>query len=282
MNIQALRVFCEVARQRSFSRAASHIQITQSAASQAVQHLEEELGQRLVDRSHRPPQLTAAGDEFFACCRDILERLDQAIVQMRDLNNEVVGAVHVASIYSVGLYQSAAIRRYMELYPKASVRLQYLRPNLVVNAVLQGEATLGLVSYPRETRELAVTPWKEEEMALVCPVNHALADHDSVKLEDLRGEHFIAFDRDLVIRKRVDAALNKAKVDVQITMEFDNIETMKQAVEIGAGVSILPQATVRDSVLNGVLRSIPIKDAGLVRPVGIVHRKGKPLSVAAL
>lgn len=281
MNIDALRIFCEVARLRSFSGAGKKLRITQSAASQAVQNLEKELNQQLVDRSRRPPQLTPAGERFFQGCRDVLDRLDRTITQLRELDHEVVGPVHVASIYSCGLYHTDEIRRFMEMYPKSSIRLQYLRPNLVLHAVMQGDAALGMISYPRETRELAVTPWKEEEMVLVCPNNHRLAENNSVRLKDLQGENFIAFDSDLVIRKRIDAALQKHKVEVQVTMEFDNIETIKQAILIGTGIAILPEATVKKELKAGLLSSVRFETPELVRPLGIIHRKSKPISLAA-
>lgn len=235
----------------------------------------------MIDRSRRPPQLTTAGDRFFAGCRDILDILDNTLAQMHELDDEVAGPVHVASIYSVGLYHTSAIRHFMELYPKAMVRLQYLRPNLVLQAVLDGDATLGLVSYPRETRELAVLPWKEEEMVLVCPPTHKLAGLPSASLEQISGENFIAFDGDLVIRKQVDAALHRHKVEVQVAMEFDNIETMKQAVSVGAGITILPEATVMQEVLERSLAAVHLDPPELVRPVGVIYRKDKPLSLVA-
>lgn len=281
MNIDSLRIFCEVARQRSFTRAAANLRMTQPAASMAIQTLERELDQQLVDRSHRPPQLTPAGQRFFLGCREILERLDRTVAEVQALGKEVAGPVHVASIYSVGLYHTDVIRRFMEAYPKANVRLQYLRPNLVVDAVLQGEASLGLLSYPRETREIEVAPWKEEAMVLVCPPTHRLASQAAVRIEDLDGENFIAFDPDLTIRDEVDAALHRHKVEVHVAMEFDNVETMKQAVQIGAGVSILPEATVQAEVRAGSLAAARLEPSELVRPVGIIFRKDKPLSPAA-
>lgn len=281
MNIDSLRVFCEVARQRSFSRAAQTLNVTQSAISQTIQALEKELGRQLVDRSRRPPKLTPAGEKFHAGCRDVLDRLDRTIARLRELDNEVSGPVHVASIYSVGLYHGDAVRRFMETYPKAHIRLQTLRPNLVLDAVQRGDAMLGLVSYPKETRQLAVTPWKEETMVLVCPPLHRLATSKKVRLEDLQGEDFIAFDSDLTIRKRIDAALQQHKVTVNVVMEFDNIETVKQAIQNGTGVSILPEATVAASVKAGVLATVGFAKSELVRPLGIVHHKSKPLTLAA-
>lgn len=282
MNIESLRIFCEVARRRSFTRAATALRITQPAASMAVQSLEKELGQILVDRSHRPPKLTPAGERFYLGARETVDRLDRTVAHLREMDRVVSGSVHVASIYSVGLYHTDEIRRFMETYPRANVRLQYLRPNLVIEAVLRNEATLGLISYPKENRDLGVTAWKEEEMVLVCPVGHRLAQQGSAKLEDLEGENFIAFDADLAIRDQVDAAFRRRRVEVHIVMEFDNIETMKQAIQVGAGISILPEATVASEVRAQSLAAVRLEPSELVRPVGIIWRKDKPLSLAAL
>lgn len=281
MNIDSLRIFREVARQKSFTRAAANLRMTQPAASMAVQNLEKELGHQLFDRSHRPPILTPAGESFYKASRDILDRFDEATAEMQALGAEVVGSVHVASIYSVGLYHTEAIRRFMEQFPKAKVRLSYLRPNLVVEAVLRGEAHLGLISYPKETRELSVIPWKEETMVAVCYPGHRLASRQVVNFTELAGENFIAFDPDLDIRDHVDAMLRRNRVEVRAVMEFDNIETMKQAVQVGSGITILPEATVQAEATAGSLVAVRIEPHELVRPVGIILRKDKPLFLAA-
>src|SRR5699024_7542109 len=145
--------------------------------------VERELSAQLVDRRRRPLCLTPAGDHFFGAARDILDQFDRAVAQIRELENDNVGPITVASIYSVGLYHADAVRSFMAASPRATVRLQSLRPNLVVEAVLRGEATLGLVSYPKPTKNLAVVPWREEEMVFVCPTDHPLAGQPTVRLD---------------------------------------------------------------------------------------------------
>jgi DNA-binding transcriptional LysR family regulator len=282
MNIESLRIFCEVARQRSFSRAAGHLRITQSAASQAVQALERELGHTLIDRTHRPPALTDAGARFCEDCHKILDDVQLAISRLSESDGEVAGPLYVASIYSIGLYSTEAIRSFMASYPKVNVRLQYLRPNQVLQAVHDGEASLGLISYPRETREIAVVAWKNEDMVLVCPPRHPLVSDKRPPLESLAGQSFIAFDRDLAIRRHIDEVLRDHKVEVRVVMEFDNVETLKQAVQIGAGVSILPEATVQQEAAAGTLAIVRLPSAELVRPVGIVFRKNRPLTLTVI
>ena len=161
---------------------------------------------------------------------------------------EIAGLVRVASIYSVGLHDmSRCMQDFMRQYPKAKVRLEYLRPNKVYDAVLGGEVDMGVVSYPAASADLQVIPLRSERMVLVCPPTHRLARQQAVTAEHLQGEDFVGFDRDLIIRKEVDRYLRQRGVNIRMAMEFDNIETIKQAVEIGAGVSILPEPTVREA-----------------------------------
>jgi len=282
MNLDSLRVFCEVARQRSFSKAAEKLDVTQSAVSQTVQQVERELAAQLVDRRRRPLYLTPAGERFFAAARDILDQFDRALVEIRELENDVVGPITVASIYSVGLYHADAVRRFMAAFPRATVRLQYLRPNVVVDAVLSGEATLGLMSYPKPSKDLDLVPWREEEMVFVCPTNHPLAHRKSVRLEEAAEHAVVGFDPDLEIRKRIDAAFRKKKLEPRVVLEFDNIETVKQAVQVGSGVSFLPEETVRQAAEAGILSVAKIDPPDLRRPVGIIFRRGKPLSTVAI
>jgi DNA-binding transcriptional LysR family regulator len=282
MNLDSLRVFCEVARQRSFSKAAEKLDVTQSAVSQTVQQVERELSAQLVDRRRRPLYLTPAGDRFFAAARDILDQFDRAVVEIRELENDVVGPITVASIYSVGLYHADAVARFMAAYPRATVRLQYLRPNVVVEAVLGGEATLGLMSYPKPTKDLDVVPWREEEMVFVCPPNHPLAGRKTIRLEEAAEHSVVGFDPDLEIRKRTDAAFRKRKLEPRVVLEFDNIETVKQAVQVGSGISFLPEETVKQAAATGTLAVAKLDPPDLRRPVGIIFRRGKPLSAAAV
>jgi DNA-binding transcriptional LysR family regulator len=273
MNLSALKLFCDVVRCRSFSQAATMGGITQSAVSQAIIQLEKETAVQLIDRSKRPFVLTAEGEIFYSTFCDMLHRYDTALADVQALRQEMSGLVRVAAIYSVGLHDMAAcMQNFMSRYPKARVRLQYLLPNRVHESVLNGEMDIGIISYPTQTRELAVIPLRSEQMVLVCHPQHHLAGTEQVSLRQLHEENFIAFDRDLAICKELDRYLREHQVAVRKVMEFDNIETIKQAIEIGAGLSVLPEPTVRKEVRSGALAAVPIADATLERPIGIIHR----------
>jgi DNA-binding transcriptional LysR family regulator len=282
VHLETLRLYCDVVRLRSFSRGAEQNFVSQSAASQAVQQLETQLGVVLIDRTKRPFVITREGDAFYAAARGILESWEKAKTEVAAVKARVDGTVRVAAIYSVGLHDmSRPMQQFMSLYPAARVQLECLHPHKVVEAVLTGEVDIGIMSYPPAERALSVVPLRDEPMALVCHPNHRLARRRVVMPAELAGEAFVAFDPGLTIRKAIDRALRQHNVRVNIVMEFDNIETIKQAIIIAAGISILPRHTVQKEASIRTLAAMHVAMPDLVRPVGIVHRRQKPLTSTA-
>lgn len=282
MHLETLKVFCDVVRTRSFSRGAAANHISQSAASQAVQQLEQHLGVRLIDRTRRPFVLTPEGADFHEGVRQVVELYDEVEARVRALREEVAGTVRVVTIYSVGLYaMRRCMQEFMARHPKARVRLEYLRAGRVYEAVREGEADLGVVAYPSPPRGLAVIPLGSENMVVICPPGHRLARIPKVTVGQLAGESFVAFDRDTAVRRELDRFLRQHHVSVQVVMEFDNIETIKQAVEIGAGISIVPEPTVVREAARGELAAVPLAVHPLRRPIGLVHRQRKVFTPAA-
>ena len=282
MHLETLRLYCDVVRLRSFSRGAQLNHVSQSAASQAVQQLEADLGVALIDRTKRPFVLRPEGRAFYDASRTLLDGYEKAKAQIAAVKDELAGTVRVAAIYSVGLHDlSPHVQRFMALYPRARVQLECLHPHKVVDAVLSDAADVGIMSYPPVNRSLSVVPLRSEPMAFVCHPAHRLARRKLVAPADLAGEKFVAFDAGLTIRKAIDRAFRAHNVKVDVVMEFDNIETIKQAITIGAGVSLLPRHTVQKEVGVRTLAAVPLAAPGLVRPVGIIHRRAKRLTPTA-
>jgi DNA-binding transcriptional LysR family regulator len=282
MHLKSLRVFCDVVRRRSFSRAADENGISQSAASQMVNHLEQHLGVKLIDRSKRPFVLTSEGSAFYEGCRGIVRRYFELEEKVKSLRQEVAGRVRVASIYSIGLHHmNEYLQRFLTLYPKANVRLEYLHPNRVYQSVERDIADLGLVSYPRPSRSIDAIPWRKERMVLVCAPHHELARSEVVDWQDLEGLRIVSFDKELTIRKEIDRVLNAHEVLVDVVSEFDNIETIKRAIEVDMGVALLPEPTVVHEVAAGTLAAVRLATDELVRPIGIIYRRGRELSTTA-
>ena len=282
MNIETLRIFCDVVQHHSFSRGAKINDISQSAATQSVHRVEEHFGAQLIDRSKRPFVLTPEGQTCYDGFREVLELYDSVEARVRSLRMEIGGLVRVAAIYSVGLHDmSRCMQDFMRQYPKAKVRLEYQRPNKVYDAVLNGEVDLGIVSYPVASPDLNVIPLRSERMVVACLPEHPLAQFEAVTAEQLQGMEFIGFDRDLSIRKEVDRYFRGRSVGIKVVMEFDNIETIKQALQIGAGISVLPEPTIREEVHNGSLSSVRLIAPELWRPVGVVHRQRRVFTPTA-
>jgi DNA-binding transcriptional LysR family regulator len=275
------KLFRDIAQNKSISRGASTNEISQSAASQYIQETERRLGVTLLDRTTRPLALTPAGKLFYDLCRDALRREEQFQVQLENLKGLVEGAVRVASIYSVGLSEMSRLQEEFAMrYPNAQLHVDYLRPDKVYESVLTDQADLGLVSYPEGTKDLAVIPWRDEEMAVAAPPSHPLAGKPVLVPADLDGQDFIGFDEDLSIRRELDRFLRDQGIEIRMAMQFDNIQMIKEAVALGSGISILPARTMQTEIAQGRLVSIPLHAPELVRPVGIVHRKRKRFSNA--
>jgi DNA-binding transcriptional LysR family regulator len=282
MNLKSLKVFCDVVGRRSFSRAAEENGISQSGASQIVNHLEEHLDVKLIDRTKRPFVLTPEGEVYYEGCRKLVQRYFALEEEVKTLHEEVSGRVSVASIYSIGLsHMSRFVQSFLKRYPKANVRLQYQHPRRVYELVETDQVDLGLVSYPHSTRTIRATAWREEPMVVVCSPQHSLAGKKDLRLEDLHGLDLVAFDPDLEIRTEIDRALAQRGVEIRVAMEFDNTETIKRAVEINAGMALLPRPTVDREVQSGAVVALPLVGIEMTRPIGIIQRRGKDLGRTA-
>ena len=283
MELETLRLFRDIAESQSFTRGARQNSISQSAASQQIQHLEELLGLQLIERDKRPLKLTAAGEVYLRAARDMLRRYEELQSSLETFKDQISGPVRVASIYSIGLYDMARhTREFTRLYPKASVHIDYVRTDEVYDAVLADKADIGLLSYPEPGKDLKIIPWRREQMIVATNREHPLAARPHLDPPELEGQSFVCFDEDLYIRKVIDRYLKENRVAVRPVMEFDNIANIKEAVAIGEGVSILPEPTVRQDVSQGRLSAIPLNGSELVRTIGIIHRRRKKLSPAAV
>jgi DNA-binding transcriptional LysR family regulator len=280
MQLETLKIFCDVVRWASFSRGAEDNGISQSSASQAVHQLEVRLGVKLIDRSKRPLVLTPQGKVYYQGCKELVERYLELENRVKGLEGEetVAGTVGVAAIYSVGLHHmSRYVKTFEEQHPAAEIRLEYLHPSRVLERVISGDAELGLVSYPKKWPDLNVITWREEPMMLAVHPSHRFAHRQSVVIRELDGEAFVGFDSDLSIRRAIDRFLRRHGVSVEVACAFDNIENIKRAVEIASGIAILPEPTLAQEVKAGTLVAIPLEtddpSARLTRPLAIIHRR---------
>jgi DNA-binding transcriptional LysR family regulator len=276
--MDSLRIFCDVARLRSFSRAAELHDVTQSAVSQRLRALEEELGVQLIDRSRRPLELTAEGLVYYRGCRRILARYDELTHRITGHAAPEGGQVTIAAIYSSDMAHLNEVRSdFQAAHPRARVRIGYLHPDEVYERVREGECDFGIVSYPERLRDMKSIGLRDEVMVLVCAARHRLAGRARVRPGDLAGEALVGFDPHLPISRAIVSYLRGHGVQPEMVHWFDNVDTIKAAVASSDGVAILPERTVRTEVELGVLSSVPLKPIP-IRPVGIIHARGREFS----
>jgi len=281
VTLDYFKLFRDVALARSVSRGAEICGVSQSAASQQLHEMERLLGVDLLDRSTRPFELTEAGHLYYEFCRDVLRRKEEFDRQLEKLRGRVQGIVRVAAIYSVGISDMARLETEVGArMPEAQLLVEYLRPEKVYDAVVTDQADLGLVSYPESNREVTAIPWREDQMMVAAAPSHPLAAGKKLIPSDLAQRDFVAFDDDLRVGREVKRYLRDAGIQVNVVMHFDNTQTLKEAVILGAGLSILPVRVLRNDIEQGRLVAMPIEGCALVRPLGIIHRRRKTFNLA--
>ena len=282
VGLDHLKLFRDIARERSVTRGARRNGISQSAASQQLQELERSFDLSLIDRHTRPLKLTEAGRLYDQFCQDVLRRQELLNVDLDRLRERVEGTVRVASIYSVGLSEMSRLEaEFSALYPEAVLSVEYLRPEKVYEIVLADGADLGIVSYPEASKQIKAIPWRKEVMVVAAPADHRLAANTFLGPEELNGYDFIGFDGDLPIARELRRFFRKHGVKVNVVMHFDNVSMMKEAVALGTGISILPERVISEEVAEERLIGIPLKSPGLFRPVGVIHQRRKHFNRAA-
>ena len=281
MHIENFKIFSDLVESQSFSRAAKLNGITQSAVSQQLRAMEKHFNVLIVDRSQKQFRLTREGSKLYESAKELLHMYEKLTSELQEMKKVISGTIHISTIYSIGLHELPPyVKQFLQEFPSVNVRVEYRRSNLVYEDVLHNAVDLGLVAYPNKIRQLEVIPFQEDQLVLICSPNHPLARQKQVDVKELAEQRFIGFEQDIPTRKATDQFFKEVKLDIEPVMEFDNIETVKRAVEIDAGISIVPSTTVMQEVKQGLICSLNIKGKKLSRPLAIVHRKGRVLTPA--
>src|SRR5215475_3801073 len=281
MQIESLKVFCDLTETESFTKAAQINGVTQSAVSQTISSLERQFKSLLIERSKKNFRLTAEGEVLYEYSKQILQTYDALHSKLQEIKEIISGNIRVATIYSIGLHVLPPyVKKFLKSYPTVNVHVEYQRANQVYEDVLGNVVDLGLVAYPTRDAKLEIFPLRKDPLVLICHPQHPLAKQKRIKMKTLSGQKFIGFQPDIPTRKALDKILKENNVDVQHVMEFDNIETVKRAVEIDAGVAIVPQTTVVQEVAKQTLAQVELDDGDFFRPLAAIYKKNKVLSPA--
>ena len=278
MDIETLRIFCDVIRLKGFTPAAAANSITQSAVSQRIKSLEKRFGNTLIERHSTELYLTKAGEAVYKGAKRILAELREMEEHLQEMAGQVGGSVKVAAIYSVGLYElDPFVRKFLKSYPGIEVQIEYSRANNIYQDIINGSIDLGIVAYPANKPQLRSIPFHEDELVLICSQNHPFSRLESISLKKLASQAFVNFQRDIPTRKALDVMLKKHGVSVITNAEFDNIELIKRAVEINMGVALVPSMTVKSEVQAGILNMLSLEEGPFIRPIAVLYRRGRSL-----
>jgi LysR family transcriptional regulator, transcriptional activator of the cysJI operon len=280
MQFESLKVFCDLAETESFTNAAQINSVSQSAVSQTISALERHFESLLIERSKKNFRLTTEGAVLYHYSKELLQTYDAIHSRMQEIKHVISGDIRVVTVYSIGLHDLPPyVKRFMQSHPEVNIHVEYRRSNQVYEGVLGNIVDLGLVAYPAPDPKLEIVPLRKDRLVLACHPDHALAKLKSVGLKALNGQKVISFEPDMPTRKALDKILKGQGVTVEHVMEFDNIETVKRAVELDCGVAIVPETNIRQEVTKQTLAAV-LLEGNHFRPLAAIHRKSKVLSPA--
>jgi DNA-binding transcriptional LysR family regulator len=281
MQIENFKIFADLVETKSFSKAAKLNGITQSAVSQQARSMERNFKTLMIDRSQKQFNLTREGQRIYESAKEILHVYEKLESELQEMKKVISGTIRISTIYSIGLHELPPyIKKFLHDYPSVNVRVEYRRSNLVYEDILHNSVDFGLVAFPQKTRQIDMIPFRNDRLVVIAHPNHPLAKGGDVEVKALAAYKFIGFDPDIPTRKAVDQIFRDNKLEITPVMEFDNIETVKRAVEIDHGIAIVPQATVVQEVRQGTLATVLFKGKEFTRPLAILHRKGRVLTPA--
>ena len=274
MQIETLKVFCDIVETGSFSDAGKLNSITQSAVSQQIRALEKRFGVAFFERGKKNFAMTPEGEVFQTAARELLEIYDSIEGRLHDLKDVVEGSLKISTVYSIGLHDlPPRLEEFEARFPEVDVKVSYQRSAQVYDDVLEGKADLGLVAFPTKTPGIIDQVVDEDDLVLICSPSHPLAGAGSVALSELAGYEMIGFEPDQPTRRAVEKFFREAGQRLIAGTEFDNIETVKRAVEVTGGISLVPKRPVMAEVESGRLICLEITDAKLRRPIGVLRKK---------
>jgi DNA-binding transcriptional LysR family regulator len=282
MHIETLKIFCDLADLRSFSKTAEKHLLSQSAVSQQLAQLELAHKCQLIDRKKRPIELTRPGQLLYGAAHDMIDRYERFKSELNTLKSSTGNRINVAAIFSIGMHSLPSyVKKFMAGHPNVNVHIEYFGAARIYESVLAGDIDIGLVAVPKRDKRLDVYDFEDEPLALACSPKHPLGSESQVDIHQLQFERFIAFEKNVPTRGWIDGILQRYNIVVRPVMEFDNIETIKRLVEINSGISVLPKTAILQEVADGTIKAIMFSNENFFRPTGIIVRKGKLLSQAA-
>jgi DNA-binding transcriptional LysR family regulator len=270
-----------VAREGRFSRAAEKLYRTQSAVSQSIRKLEDEIGEPLFDRSSRDGLLTDAGrvlQEYAERLLNLRNDAQEALVELRELHK---GKLAIAANEFTALYLLPVLAEFRRLHPMIKVTVQRALGSHIPDDVLRHNSELGVLTYDPQEPQLHSVVVYLDELIFVVPPSHPLAGERQVSIRQLGAESFVAHIVSSPYREKVIQTFKRHKTPLHMDIELPTLQAIKRFVAMGNGVALLPEISVENELARGELVRIPVRELRLHRKLRLVYRKSASLSHAA-
>jgi DNA-binding transcriptional LysR family regulator len=281
MDLAQLEVFVTVAREGRFSRAAEKLYRTQSAVSQTIHKLEEEIGEPLLDRSSRDGVLTDAGRVLVEYAERLLNLRNDAqgaLVELRELHQ---GKLAIAANEFTALYLLPVLAEFRRLHPMIKITVQRALGSHIPDDVLRHNSELGVLTYDPQDPQLCSTVVYLDELIFVVPPRHPLATSHQVSIRQLGAESFVAHIVSSPYREKVIQAFKRHKTPLHMDIELPTLQAITRFVAMGNGVALVPEISVENELARGELMRIPVRELRLHRKLRLIYRKSASLSHAA-
>ena len=279
MHLEYFKIFSDLVEKRSFSKAAKSNGITQSAVSQQLKTMENHFNVRMVDRSQKQFRLTQEGEKIYRDSQEIL-RLHQKLKQeVAELGDMLSGTIHIASTYSVGTQiVPDYVKSFIQVYPTIDIRLNYTQSIKVYDDVINNLADIGFVAYPKPNKMIDSHTLMKEPLVLTCSNKSKFAKRKTIQLKELSGQKLISYVNTMPSHKAIIDIFKSEGVPIEIAKQFDNIEMIKQAVELDLGIAILPISAVSKIENRQNINCVEFKHKPYSRDIALIYRKGKILT----
>lgn len=282
VNLFFFKTFVDTARSGSVKAAAAKNYVTQPAVTQHIHQLEQKLECRLFERQHKKMSLTPCGKLFLSTAEQILRAYKDSKVRLRELNQKVSGTIRIATIYSIGLYQlQSIVRKFLKKFPKIEVHLEYQPFGKIYDLLVEQNIDFGFVAHPKKRQGVITEIFDEEELVLAQSPEHRTLPRKKLDLRELHDAKFVTFSSGTPTREHIDDFFQSKGIYPKVVNEYDNIETLKSAIQLGMGCSIVPKNTLSRELKDKIIEIIPVEGLKLKRPLGILLLKDKVLSQGA-
>jgi len=283
VNLNQLRVFCEVVERRGFTRAAEALYLTQPAVSRQVRDLERHFGVELFEQIGKKIFPTEAGNTLYNYAKQLFQTLNDLESEIDQLKGLKKGHLRIAASPTAGTYLlPPLLGHFKRKYPGVEITLEIHNSQQVLQKLREyQQIDLGVTERLAEEEALYSEPFDTDELVVIVSTDHPMADRDVLQPTDLQGERFILREPGSGTRALVDEELARLNLRVRPVMELGSTAAVKQAVAAGLGISIVSSRSIKLEINAGLLRMLRCPGMRLTREISFVHHKDRRLSRAA-